>query len=177
MTPRQQRLIILKVISFSQKIPGKFKKLFSELEAITVSMISTQTFMWSWKKKYFYEKQDEEQVFQLSIILSTLTKCARVPQPLWDLLSFDLKTSSQDPSLNHKAYRDSFKKMKAPKIPFLPLLLKGVLKWSCLVLYFWNVWHVGLYYQCISVSDITFIHEGNKTFHDNLVNFEKLVSV
>ncbi|XP_041843993.1 rap guanine nucleotide exchange factor 5-like [Melanotaenia boesemani] len=69
-----------------EKIPGKFKKLFSELEALT------------------------------------------------------------DPSLNHKAYRDSFKKMKAPKIPFLPLLLK----------------------------DITFIHEGNKTFHDNLVNFEKL---
>lgn len=25
--------------------------------------------------------------------------------------------------------------------------------------------------------DITFIHEGNKTFHDNLVNFEKLVSL
>ncbi|XP_077453976.1 rap guanine nucleotide exchange factor 5-like [Stigmatopora argus] len=69
-----------------EKIPGKFKKLFSELESIT------------------------------------------------------------DPSLNHKAYRDTFKKMKAPKIPFLPLLLK----------------------------DITFIHEGNKTFHDNLVNFEKL---
>ncbi|XP_074539807.1 rap guanine nucleotide exchange factor 5b isoform X1 [Halichoeres trimaculatus] len=69
-----------------EKIPGKFKKLFSELEMMT------------------------------------------------------------DPSLNHKAYRDSFKKMKAPKIPFIPLLLK----------------------------DITFIHEGNKTFHDNLVNFEKL---
>ncbi|XP_008430691.1 rap guanine nucleotide exchange factor 5-like [Poecilia reticulata] len=69
-----------------EKIPGKFKKLFSELEMVT------------------------------------------------------------DPSLNHKAYRDSFKKMKSPKIPFLPLLLK----------------------------DITFIHEGNKTFHDNLVNFEKL---
>lgn len=69
-----------------EKIPGKFKKLFSELEMMT------------------------------------------------------------DPSLNHKTYRESFKKMKAPKIPFLPLLLK----------------------------DITFIHEGNKTFHDNLVNFEKL---
>lgn len=41
--------------------------------------------------------------------------------------SFILKMSSQDPSLNHKAYRDSFKKMKAPKIPFLPLLLKGAL--------------------------------------------------
>ncbi|XP_033831369.1 rap guanine nucleotide exchange factor 5 [Periophthalmus magnuspinnatus] len=69
-----------------EKCPGKFKKLFSELELIT------------------------------------------------------------DPSLNHKAYRDSFKRMKPPKIPFMPLLLK----------------------------DITFIHEGNKTFHDNLVNFEKL---
>ncbi|KAM6909798.1 rap guanine nucleotide exchange factor 5-like [Xenentodon cancila] len=69
-----------------EKIPGKFKKLFSALETVT------------------------------------------------------------DPSLNHKVYRDSFKKMKPPKIPFLPLLIK----------------------------DITFVHEGNKTFHDNLVNFEKL---
>ncbi|KAM8767397.1 rap guanine nucleotide exchange factor 5 [Acanthopagrus schlegelii] len=69
-----------------EKCPGKFKKLFSELELIT------------------------------------------------------------DPSLNHKAYREAFKRMKPPKIPFMPLLLK----------------------------DITFIHEGNKTFHDNLVNFEKL---
>ncbi|XP_076158259.1 rap guanine nucleotide exchange factor 5 isoform X1 [Alosa pseudoharengus] len=69
-----------------EKVPGKFKKLFSELELLT------------------------------------------------------------DPSMNHKAYRDAFKKMKSPKIPFMPLLLK----------------------------DITFIHEGNKTFHDNLVNFEKL---
>ncbi|KAK1785520.1 hypothetical protein P4O66_018881, partial [Electrophorus voltai] len=69
-----------------EKVPGKFKKLFSELELLT------------------------------------------------------------DPSLNHKAYRDAFRKMKSPKIPFMPLLLK----------------------------DITFIHEGNKTFHDNLVNFEKL---
>ncbi|XP_060798593.1 rap guanine nucleotide exchange factor 5 isoform X2 [Neoarius graeffei] len=69
-----------------EKVPGKFKKLFSELELLT------------------------------------------------------------DPSLNHKAYRDTFRKMKPPKIPFMPLLLK----------------------------DITFIHEGNKTFHDNLVNFEKL---
>ncbi|XP_069769972.1 rap guanine nucleotide exchange factor 5 isoform X2 [Narcine bancroftii] len=69
-----------------EKVPGKFKKLFSELEHLT------------------------------------------------------------DPSLNHKAYRDAFKKMKPPKIPFMPLLLK----------------------------DVTFIHEGNKTFLDNLVNFEKL---
>ncbi|KAL4646922.1 rap guanine nucleotide exchange factor 5-like isoform X1 [Arapaima gigas] len=69
-----------------EKVPGKFRKLFSELEMLT------------------------------------------------------------DPSMNHKVYRDTFKKMKPPKIPFMPLLLK----------------------------DITFIHEGNKTFLDNLVNFEKL---
>eukprot|EP00062_Callorhinchus_milii_P002100 gi/632937912/ref/XP_007901514.1/ PREDICTED: rap guanine nucleotide exchange factor 5 isoform X2 [Callorhinchus milii] len=69
-----------------EKVPGKFKRLFSELENLT------------------------------------------------------------DPSLNHKAYRDAFKKMQAPKIPFMPLLLK----------------------------DVTFIHEGNKTFLDNLVNFQKL---
>lgn len=69
-----------------ERIPGKFKKLFTELESLT------------------------------------------------------------DPSLNHKAYRNAFKKMKSPKIPFMPLLLK----------------------------DVTFIHEGNKTFLDNLVNFEKL---
>ncbi|XP_078394998.1 rap guanine nucleotide exchange factor 5-like isoform X2 [Cetorhinus maximus] len=69
-----------------EKVPGKFKKLFSELEHFT------------------------------------------------------------DPSLNHKAYRDAFKKMQPPKIPFMPLLLK----------------------------DVTFIHEGNKTFLDNLINFEKL---
>ncbi|XP_067305158.1 rap guanine nucleotide exchange factor 5b isoform X2 [Pseudorasbora parva] len=60
--------------------------------------------------------------------------------------SFAELESLTDPSLNHKAYRDAFRKMKSPKIPFLPLLLK----------------------------DITFIHEGNKTFLDNLVNFDKL---
>ncbi|RXM32247.1 Rap guanine nucleotide exchange factor 5 [Acipenser ruthenus] len=57
-----------------------------------------------------------------------------------------LSQTWEDPSLNHKAYRDAFRKMKPPKIPFMPLLLK----------------------------DVTFIHEGNKTFLDNLVNFEKL---
>lgn len=30
--------------------------------------------------------------------------------------------------MNHKAYRDAFKKMKSPKIPFMPLLLKGNVK-------------------------------------------------
>lgn len=80
-----------------------------------------------------------------SAAVSRLTQTwEKIPGKFKKLLS-ELETMT-DPSLNHKTYRESFKKMKAPKIPFLPLLLK----------------------------DITFIHEGNKTFHDNLVNFEKL---
>lgn len=108
------------------------------------------------------------------------------------LHSFILKMSSQDPSLNHKAYRDSFKKMKAPKIPFLPLLLKGALVILSLQYHRTSPTKGGercdmqRYFtsntrliptQCSSLLDITFIHEGNKTFHDNLVNFEKLVSL
>lgn len=88
----------------------------------------------------------------------------------------------QDPSLNHKAYREAFKRMKPPKIPFMPLLLKGSISSSYtythtarldfVVVVFMNDTAV----PCFNILDITFIHEGNKTFHDNLVNFEKLVS-
>ncbi|KAM6934732.1 rap guanine nucleotide exchange factor 4 [Xenentodon cancila] len=51
-----------------------------------------------------------------------------------------------DPSSNHRAYRLTFAKLEPPIIPFMPLLIK----------------------------DMTFTHEGNKTFIDNLVNFEKM---
>ncbi|XP_072927515.1 rap guanine nucleotide exchange factor-like 1 isoform X2 [Hemitrygon akajei] len=54
--------------------------------------------------------------------------------------------SLTDPSRNHKTYRDTIARMKPPLIPFVPLLLK----------------------------DMTFIHEGNKTFLNQLVNFEKM---
>uniref|UniRef100_UPI00398E3501 rap guanine nucleotide exchange factor-like 1 n=1 Tax=Pristiophorus japonicus TaxID=55135 RepID=UPI00398E3501 len=54
--------------------------------------------------------------------------------------------SLTDPSRNHKSYRDTIARMKPPLIPFVPLLLK----------------------------DMTFIHEGNKTFLNQLVNFEKM---
>lgn len=50
-----------------------------------------------------------------------------------------------DPSRNHRAYRLTVAKLDPPIIPFMPLLIK----------------------------DMTFTHEGNKTFIDNLVNFEK----
>ncbi|XP_051479122.1 rap guanine nucleotide exchange factor 4 isoform X7 [Apus apus] len=52
----------------------------------------------------------------------------------------------EDPSRNHRAYRLTVAKLDPPIIPFMPLLIK----------------------------DMTFTHEGNKTFTDNLVNFEKM---
>lgn len=51
-----------------------------------------------------------------------------------------------DPSRNHRRYRLSVNKMDPPIIPFMPLLLK----------------------------DMTFSHEGNKTYLEGLVNFEKM---
>uniref|UniRef100_A0A672ISN3 Zgc:171558 n=1 Tax=Salarias fasciatus TaxID=181472 RepID=A0A672ISN3_SALFA len=51
-----------------------------------------------------------------------------------------------DPSRNHRSYRLTVTKLEPPIIPFMPLLLK----------------------------DMTFTHEGNKTFIDNMVNFEKM---
>uniref|UniRef100_A0A4W5RJD4 Rap guanine nucleotide exchange factor 4 n=1 Tax=Hucho hucho TaxID=62062 RepID=A0A4W5RJD4_9TELE len=54
--------------------------------------------------------------------------------------------SMMDPSRNHRAYRLTVTKIEPPIIPFMPLLLK----------------------------DMTFSHEGNKTFINNMVNFEKM---
>lgn len=55
-----------------------------------------------------------------------------------------------DPSRNQRLYRLYLSTLEPPVIPFTPLLLK----------------------------DMTFAHEGNKTFIDrDLVNFEKMVSL
>ncbi|XP_013781749.1 rap guanine nucleotide exchange factor 4-like isoform X2 [Limulus polyphemus] len=51
-----------------------------------------------------------------------------------------------DPSRNHRRYRIIVAKLAPPIIPFMPLLLK----------------------------DMTFSHEGNKTYLEGLVNFEKM---
>ncbi|XP_068996736.1 rap guanine nucleotide exchange factor 3 isoform X2 [Embiotoca jacksoni] len=51
-----------------------------------------------------------------------------------------------DPSRNHRAYRLAVAKLSPPYIPLMPLLLK----------------------------DMTFIHEGNPTYVEKLVNFEKM---
>ncbi|XP_044068627.1 rap guanine nucleotide exchange factor 3 isoform X1 [Siniperca chuatsi] len=52
-----------------------------------------------------------------------------------------------DPSRNHRSYRLAVAKLSPPYIPFMPLLLK----------------------------DMTFINEGNPSYVDKLVNFEKMV--
>uniref|UniRef100_A0A3P9B6F8 Rap guanine nucleotide exchange factor like 1 n=1 Tax=Maylandia zebra TaxID=106582 RepID=A0A3P9B6F8_9CICH len=54
--------------------------------------------------------------------------------------------SIADPSRNHKSYRDLITSLRPPLIPFTPLLLK-----------------------------LTFLHESCKTFHGELVNFEKML--
>ncbi|XP_061556079.1 rap guanine nucleotide exchange factor-like 1 isoform X3 [Phycodurus eques] len=57
--------------------------------------------------------------------------------------------SIADPSRNHKSYRDLITGLTPPLIPFTPLLLK----------------------------DLTFLHESCKTFHGQLVNFDKMHKV
>lgn len=44
----------------------------------------------------------------------------------WAYLSlYPSSVECQDPCRNHKSYRDVISKMKAPVIPFVPLILKG----------------------------------------------------
>jgi Rap guanine nucleotide exchange factor 4 len=61
---------------------------------------------------------------------------------------YDEFESMMDPSRNHRIYRMTVEQMEPPIIPFMPLLLK----------------------------DMTFIHEGNRTFSEGLLNFEKMVN-
>ncbi|XP_030846808.1 rap guanine nucleotide exchange factor 4 isoform X2 [Strongylocentrotus purpuratus] len=70
----------------------------------------------------------------------------------WDKLPNKLKRvfsdfeALMDPSRNHRVYRLALSKMRPPIIPFMPLLIK----------------------------DMLFTHEGNKTYFEGLVNFEKM---
>lgn len=89
-------------------------------------------------------------LFAITLGLSNVS-VSRLTQ-LWDKLPSKLRRqyaefeSLLDPSRNHRAYRMLISKMHPPIIPFVPLLLK----------------------------DLTFAHEGNKTYFGNLVNFEKI---
>lgn len=74
-------------------------------------------------------------------------------------------------ALNHLYYAVcafGIGKLQPPVIPFMPLLLKG----SALCF----VHRLDFVYDCTYFLDTTFINEGNETYIDGLVNFEKMVS-
>ncbi|KAM9709928.1 rap guanine nucleotide exchange factor 4 isoform 2-T2 [Menidia menidia] len=88
----------------------------------------------------------------LSIIMGLSNPAVSRLSQTWEKLPSKFKKfyvefeNLMDPSRNHRAYRLTVAKLEPPIIPFMPLLIK----------------------------DMTFTHEGNKTFIDNLVNFEKM---
>lgn len=60
-------------------------------------------------------------------------------------------------------------KLRPPVIPFMPLLLKGLTVYKYLILCVYD----GVICVCL---DTTFVNEGNETYIDGLVNFEKMVT-
>lgn len=99
---------------------------------------------------YCREYQNMSSFFAIVLGLSNIA-VSRLSQT-WEKLPGKLKKmfsefeTIMDPSRNHRVYRLSIAKMRPPIIPFMPLLMK----------------------------DMTFTHEGNKTYYDGLVNFEKM---
>lgn len=69
-------------------------------------------------------------------------------------------------------YRLMIAKLEPPIIPFMPLLIKGQQAFVVIA-----VQHVctQTLLPLSFLPDMTFTHEGNKTFIENLVNFEKMV--
>ncbi|TKR65289.1 hypothetical protein L596_025713 [Steinernema carpocapsae] len=96
------------------------------------------------------ENKDLMTLFAITLGLSNIA-VSRLNH-LWDKLGSKMRRQYAefeallDPSRNHRAYRMLVSKMSPPVIPFVPLLLK----------------------------DLTFTHEGNKTYFTGLVNFEKM---
>ncbi|XP_014767653.1 rap guanine nucleotide exchange factor 4 isoform X1 [Octopus bimaculoides] len=99
---------------------------------------------------YCKEYQNMSSFFAIVLGLSNIA-VSRLSQT-WEKLPGKLKKmfsefeTIMDPSRNHRVYRLSISKMRPPIIPFMPLMMK----------------------------DMTFTHEGNKTYYDGLVNFEKM---
>uniref|UniRef100_A0A4W4E6V2 Ras-GEF domain-containing protein n=1 Tax=Electrophorus electricus TaxID=8005 RepID=A0A4W4E6V2_ELEEL len=100
-------------------------------------------------------KQQQDLLSFLAVVLGLDNPAVSRLRLTWEGLpgkfrkQFQQFESIADPSRNHKSYRDLLASLRAPLIPFTPLLLK----------------------------DLTFLHESCKTFHGELVNFEKMVSV
>ncbi|XP_028268227.1 rap guanine nucleotide exchange factor-like 1 [Parambassis ranga] len=100
-------------------------------------------------------KQQQDLLSFLAVVLGLDNPAISRLRLTWEGLpgkfrkQFQQFESTADPSRNHKSYRDLITSLKPPLIPFTPLLLK----------------------------DLTFLHESCKTFHGELVNFEKMHKV
>uniref|UniRef100_A0A3B4AT00 Ras-GEF domain-containing protein n=1 Tax=Periophthalmus magnuspinnatus TaxID=409849 RepID=A0A3B4AT00_9GOBI len=98
-------------------------------------------------------KQQQDLLSFLAVVLGLDNPALSRLRLTWEGLpgkfrkQFQQFESLADPSRNHKSYRDLLQTLRPPLIPFTPLLLK----------------------------DLTFLHESCKTFHGDLVNFEKMV--
>ncbi|KAM9843510.1 rap guanine nucleotide exchange factor-like 1 [Aulostomus maculatus] len=100
-------------------------------------------------------KQQQDLLSFLAVVLGLDNPAVSRLRLTWEGLpgkfrkQFQQFESVADPSRNHKSYRDLITSLRPPLIPFTPLLLK----------------------------DLTFLHESCKTFHGDLVNFEKMHKV
>ncbi|MCI4385047.1 hypothetical protein PGIGA_G00045890 [Pangasianodon gigas] len=100
-------------------------------------------------------KQQQDLLSFLAVVLGLDNPAVSRLRLTWEGLPGKFRKQFQqfegiaDPSRNHKSYRDLLASLRAPLIPFTPLLLK----------------------------DLTFLHESCKTFHGELVNFEKMHKV
>ncbi|XP_029015807.1 rap guanine nucleotide exchange factor-like 1 [Betta splendens] len=100
-------------------------------------------------------KQQQDLLSFLAVVLGLDNPAVSRLRLTWEGLpgkfrkQFQQFESIADPSRNHKSYRDLITSLRPPLIPFTPLLLK----------------------------DLTFLHESCKTFHGDLVNFEKMHKV
>ncbi|XP_048868736.1 rap guanine nucleotide exchange factor-like 1 isoform X1 [Brienomyrus brachyistius] len=100
-------------------------------------------------------KQQQNLLSFLAIVLGLDNPAVSRLRLTWEGLPGKFKKQFQqfesiaDPSRNHKSYRELVTSLRPPLIPFTPLLLK----------------------------DLTFLHESCKTFHGELVNFEKMHKV
>uniref|UniRef100_A0A3Q1FI15 Rap guanine nucleotide exchange factor (GEF)-like 1 n=1 Tax=Acanthochromis polyacanthus TaxID=80966 RepID=A0A3Q1FI15_9TELE len=99
-------------------------------------------------------KQQQDLLSFLAVVLGLDNPAVSRLRLTWEGLpgkfrkQFQQFESIADPSRNHKSYRDLITSLRPPLIPFTPLLLK-----------------------------LTFLHESCKTFHGELVNFEKMHKV
>ncbi|GMR40650.1 hypothetical protein PMAYCL1PPCAC_10845, partial [Pristionchus mayeri] len=99
-----------------------------------------------------YSKQQGDLLSLFAIVLGLSNVAVSRLTLRWEKLPSRIKRmfseleSLLDPTRIHRAYRSLIAKMQPPFVPFNSLLLK----------------------------DLTFIHEGNKTFFNGLVNFEKM---